>query len=125
MNPVKTAVMALFVLAAPCVFANDCTLPTAPELPDGKSADMDTMLAGKEAVTAFQAANSEYLGCLNKAIEASKTKLATGTDVTSLEAIKAEYKALNEQYNSAIDAEEALANKFNDAIRAFKEANPS
>ncbi len=73
----------------------------------------------------FQSKNSEYLGCLNQAIEASKTKLATGADKGALEGIKAEYEALTEKYNSAVDAEESLANRFNDAIRAYKQANPS
>lgn len=125
MKATKIAAFICLMLGVSTVWATDCSLPSMPELPNGKNADMQAMLAGKEAVTAFQAENSEYLGCLNEAIEASKTKLASGGDKPALKAIKAEYQALTDKYNAAVNAEETLANKFNDAIRAFKQANPS
>jgi len=62
---------------------------------------------------------------LNKDIEAQKSKIAEGGDESDIAKAKKEFEKLTEKYNEAVDAEEQLANKFNSAIREFKQANPS
>lgn len=101
--------------------AQDCTAPELPTIPDGSSASMDDMLAGQKAVKAFQAANLEYMNCLDPHISAAQAK-AQAEDAT--EDDMAAIKALEEQYNSAVSREEEVAGQFNTEIREYKAANP-
>ncbi|MCR9105338.1 MAG: hypothetical protein NXI15_08620 [Gammaproteobacteria bacterium] len=119
-NLVKIAAMGL-LLGATGTTAADCTAPDVPTMPSGSTASMEEMLSGQQAVKAFQAANLEYMGCLDPMIAAAKAKAdseeATKDDLKTL-------KSLEEQYNAAVSEEEDLAGKFNAQIRAYKEANP-
>jgi len=123
-NKIATT-LALFAVCSTSAWAGDCDKPNTPTVPNGAKADMETMLEGKKAISAFQTSNSEYLGCLNKDIEAQKSKIAEGGDESDIAKAKKEFEKLTEKYNEAVDAEEQLANKFNSAIREFKQANPS
>lgn len=121
----KPVVALLLMLTSVSVWSADCSSPVQPEIPDGATADMKSMLAGKEAVSQFQTANTEYLGCLNQTIDEQKAKITAGGDSTLIEMAKQAMEKLTEQYNAAVDAEEAVANKFNESIRDYKQANPS
>ena len=125
MIQVRSVWLLLLLPVSSLVWSADCVLPTVPDIPDGASADMDAMLEGKQAVTAFQTANSEYLGCLDLILDSHKAKIAAGQDEAIINAANQEFEKVTEQYNMAVDAEEKLANKFNDAIRVFKPANPT
>lgn len=120
-NPMKFIKTALLCLAmgSSYTFA-DCAAPTVPAMPDGSKSSMDEMLAGKTAVSTFQKDNATYLDCLSQDMEAAKNKLkASNKDEAA--AAQADFTKLTEAYNSAVTAEETLANKFNAEIRAFKE----
>ncbi len=81
------------VLASP-VWA--CSAPTAPaDIPDGKTASKEAMLAMKKEVDKFKKDVEEFLTCESNARKA--------------EPVQAEL--------------ERVANKFNAAVRAFKSAN--
>ena len=117
-----TSLIICAALGSSSAFANDCIAPdTLPAIPDGKKASMKEMIAGQGAVKAFQAANVEYMGCMDPLIdaatEATKSDGATEADMENL-------KAMEKAYNAAISREEELANSFNTAIREYKEANP-
>jgi hypothetical protein len=113
--------LAGLAMASATAWAQDCTAPDVPELPDGKTASYDDMIAGQGAVKAFQADNLEYMNCMEplitNALAAAQGESATDED-------KARVKALEEAYNAAVSREEELAGAFNNAIRAYKEANP-
>ena len=111
MKSIKYAVMAL-TLGSASAIAADCEQPAAPELPDGGTSSMEQMLAGQKAVKAFQAANVEYMQCLEPTMMA-----AEGADE--------QYKAIEAAYNAAVSAEEEVADQFNTEIREYKTANPS
>ena len=122
MNSKIIATLALVFSSA--VSNAECNTPEVPSLPAGDSASMEQMIAGQKAVKTFQAANIEYMGCLEKAFNeaAAVAKDATGD---AQAAAQAQYDTAEAAYNNAVSKEEEVAGQFNSAIRAFKAANPS
>lgn len=117
---IKTFAATAFLAAAPA-FAEDCSLPATPEMPDGGSATMEEMVAGQQAVKAFQTDVQAYRACVDTKIEGLKAAAAEGE--ADEEAVEA-YRAATEAYNNSVKAEEQLAEDFNSAVREFKAANP-
>ena len=120
MRTLKTLVIATSLFAASQTFAADCTRPTMPAVPDGASATMDEMIAGQGAVKAFQADAQAFRACVDGKLAGLKAAAADGD-----EAAAETFKATTEAYNASVSDEETLAEAFNAAIRAYKEANPS
>ena len=113
--------LAGLLFASAGAMAQDCTAPDVPELPDGGQSSMEQMLEGQKAVKAFQAANLEYMSCLDPQISAAQAR-AIAEDAS--DADKATMKSLEEAYNAAVSREEELAGQFNTEIREYKAANP-
>lgn len=89
-----------------------CEQPATPTLPDGKNATQQQMIAGQQAVKTFMANNEMYLECLT--LEA---KEAAGTDD------EAQKQARLDQYNLSVESMQTVAGDFNQAIKAWKQAN--
>lgn len=86
-----------------------CPPPAKPEIPNGRNASEDQMLAAQKAVKAYQAANSKYTSCL------ASLEQSWGDDATE------EQKAVIVIFhNRAIDDETNVADLFNQSVRAFK-----
>ncbi len=119
-NSIKLAVFGLALTSA-ASFAQDCTAPDAPTLPDGATATLEQMLAGQKAVKDFQAMNTEYRTCLEPKIAAAET--AAAGDSPGPELVEA-LKNLTDEYNASVSKEEELATQFNTELREYKEANP-
>lgn len=117
MNIIKNTALAL-ALGSTSALAADCEMPAAPALPDGASSSMEQMLEGQKAVKAFQAANLDYMKCLEPAMAAASAATEAGE-----EGAAENYKALEEQYNGAVSVEEEVAGQFNTEIREYKAAN--
>ena len=96
-----------------------CTYPNPPaKLPDGATATRDDMLAGKKLVTEFDNAIGEYNTCLQKEADEAIAKL-TGEDKEK-EAKKAEIQKMADQkHNAAVEADEQIATRFNEQLRAY------
>jgi hypothetical protein len=122
MNLIKITALGLF-LGSTFALADDCTNPEAPAIPDGASATMDQMIGGQKAVKAFQAANIEYMACLEPGIAAAGEQLANASG-DAKKAAKEAHEAKEAAYNAAVSVEESVAGDFNAAIRAYKTANP-
>ena len=121
MMKISLAMMGLALVSSAAI-AEDCVAPDAPAgLPDGATASMEEMLEGQKTVKAFQAANLDYMKCLEPQIEAA-TPAATADDAS--DEAKDALKALEESYNAAVSQEEELAGQFNTEIREYKAANP-
>ena len=120
MKTLKTALLALALSSTPAL-AQDCAAPAAPTLPDGATSSYDDMIAGMGQVKDFQAANAEYLSCLEPQIEAAKTA-AMAEDAP--DEAKAALMAAEKAYNDAVSVEEGIAGQFNNEIREYKAANP-
>lgn len=117
MKLIKYSALAL-ALGSTSALAADCDMPTAPSLPDGASSTMEQMLEGQKAVKVFQAANLEYMKCLEPELSAATAAAEAGE-----EGAAEKYKALEEAYNGAVSAEEEVAGQFNTEIREYKAAN--
>lgn len=127
MNILKLSVLTV-ILGSTCALADDCTAPATPKLPDGSTSSMQEMLEGQKAVKTFQAANLEYMKCLEPVMASAKDAAASavekGDKTADDEAVKA-YQAAQDAYNAAVSAEEELAGQFNAAVRDYKAANPA
>ena len=109
-------------LATTQAFA-ECTQPEAPTMPDGATGSMEDMLVGQKSVKTFQAANVDYMKCLEVAFTAAEAAAQEGTDEEKA-AAKEAYTSGMEAYNDAVSQEEAVAGQFNVEIREYKAANP-
>lgn len=118
MNKITMAILSL-ALGSAVTLADDCVIPEMPTVPDGGSASMEQMLEGQKAVKTFQAANLEYMACLEPQLAAAEASIKEG-DADSLEL----HQKLQESYNAAVSREEEVAGQFNTEIREYKAANP-
>lgn len=100
-------------------FAADCSAPETPTMPDGATSSMEDMLAGQKAVKTFQAANLEYMKCLEPALAEAEAAVKA-----EAEGAAEAYQAAQDTYNAAVSAEESVAGQFNTEIREYKAANP-
>lgn len=87
----------------------ECSRPAAPELPDGATSDLETMVEGQKAVKTYVTDTEAYLGCITAESEAAAE---TETPEQQLERV--------EHHNEVVDEMEALASRFNEEIREFK-----
>jgi hypothetical protein len=96
----------------------DCPYPPAPDkLPDGATATMQDMLAGQKAVGEYNKAINDYVGCIDKELDAAIAKAG--------DKIKPEQKAdmtriANQKHNAAIDQLQSVADRFNEQVKVFK-----
>ncbi len=101
----------------------ECSAPASPSIPDGASSKLEDMIEGQKAVKAFQAANMDYMKCLEAQFTAAEAAAKEGSDDDKAAATKV-YDESIEAYNAAVSAEEDVAGRFNTEIRAYKAANP-
>lgn len=123
MKKLQIAALAL-ALGSSAGMAGDCSGPEAPTLPDGATASMEDMLAGQKAIKAYQAANLEYMGCLEKEFTAAEATALESTSEDDKQAAQASYQEAVDAYNAAVSQEEEVAGQFNTEIREYKAANP-
>ena len=97
-----------------------CTYPAAPDaLPDGNTATREEMLAGKKKVVEFDQAITAYTNCLKLEHEAA---LAKSSELTE-DQKKDMQKMVDQKHNAAVEADEALAARFNEQLKAFNAKN--
>ncbi len=91
-----------------------CENPPMVAVPDGKTATMDQLLQAQADVKTYMASMEAYLACLNEELTSA------GEDAP------AEFKSLMvTRHNTAVSEMEAVAQAFNEQVRAYREANPS
>ena len=62
---IQTASLLLTITVLPYATTQACDMPVAPPTPDGGSATLEDMIAAQGEVKTFQAANAEYLECVD------------------------------------------------------------
>jgi hypothetical protein len=117
------ALMGSIALSVQAFAAADCEAPDQPTMPDGATATMEEMLAGQQAVKAFQTENMQYMQCLEALYTAAEGKAKAAKDKSVRDAAEAQYRESIEAYNTAVSVEEEVAGAFNIALRAYKAAN--
>tara|TARA_B100001093_G_C26795173_1_gene1000778 strand:- start:703 stop:1062 length:360 start_codon:yes stop_codon:yes gene_type:complete len=116
---IQTTSLLLAIAVLPYATAQACDMPVAPPTLDGGSATLEDMIAAQGEVKAFQAANEEYLECVDDLMAAEKASVSEG-DKNAEE----RFALAAADYNAAVSREEQVAADFNTAIRAYKAANP-
>jgi hypothetical protein len=96
-----------------------CIYPRPPEnVPDGATATYEQMVEAQKAVKQFDADVTAYNACLD--MELQSLLADPGLD----DARKAELQAMQvKKNNAAVDEAQALADRFNEQLRAYKEAH--
>ena len=115
---ILSAVLLLTGLAATAAQAT-CIYPRPPEnLPDGATATYEEMVAAQTAVKQFDADIAAYNTCLAMELQAL---LASGAID---DARRAELEAMQvKKNNAAVDEAQAVADRFNEQLRVYKEKN--
>lgn len=122
---------ALCSLAALAAFASGqvfaaCTYPKEPDnIPDGATATLEQMIAAQKAVKAFDEQINAYTACLKLENDAAMAKVDAGSDdPKKKEEMKKELERVQiQKHNAAVEADEALAARFNEQVKAFKARN--
>jgi len=115
----------LAALAAGNAYAA-CTYPTAPsDIPDGNNATLEQMVAAQKAVKQFDQDINAYTSCLKLESDAAIAKVDQGADdAKKKEEQKTELSRVQVQkHNAAVEADEALASRFNEQLKVFKAKN--
>jgi cyclophilin family peptidyl-prolyl cis-trans isomerase len=86
-----------------------CEAPAAPSIPDGRSAELETLRAIESEVRRYRQSGEQYLACVAR-------QLDQGT-LGELETIDA-----TARHNAVVVEMTAVVTRFNEAARAFKEA---
>jgi hypothetical protein len=105
----KLLFSAIFLLTSSLSLA-ECERPTAPDLPDGDTSELQSMVDGQKAVKAYVAGTEAYLDCLT----------AEDAEAGADESPEADMARV-EEHNAAVDEMEKVAAEFNEEIREYKE----
>jgi hypothetical protein len=96
----------------------ECPYPAAPaNLPDGRTATMEEMVAGQKSVKEYDAAIKTYVDCIDKELDESVAKAGDQlkpqqkSDMQKVEAQK---------HNAAIDQLQSVVDRFNEQIKIYK-----
>ena len=98
-----------------------CPLATAPQVPDGATASVEQMNAARTAFQRYDAATNTYVNCVDSAVARLAAELNKGVSPAELERLEAFGRSA---HNTAIDQEQAVADRLNVQIRAFKARHP-
>lgn len=105
-----TLLSALLLFFIGTAFA-ECNMPQGPIIPDGNVASQDELVAAQQAIKDFQESLVGYRTCLDDMTAALDPEAATTVEQAA---------AISKTYDASVDAEAALAEEFNLAVRAFK-----
>ncbi len=116
--------VSLGLCAAGSAYA-DCTYPSAPDkLPDGRTASMAEMVTAQKAVKQFDLDINAYIACIKLEYDDSIKKVAVKPgDKPTADQQKAidELQAVQiKKHNAALDADQGVADRFNEQVRIFK-----
>jgi hypothetical protein len=119
MNKFALAMCVLLASLATGAAQATCIYPREPEnIPDGATATYDEMVAAQTAVKQFDADISAYNACLEMELQA----ILADPDLD--EARKAEFGTMQaKKNNAAVDHAQAVATRFNEQLRAYKDAH--
>jgi hypothetical protein len=101
--------------------ADDCTYPRSPDaIPDGNTATKEQMIASKNDVSRYNTEMTAYVDCISHEIDAAKPKDASKLSKSEQAKIDGQIKFLTQKHDAAVDELHAVANRFNDQLKAYK-----
>jgi hypothetical protein len=96
----------------------ECPYPAAPaNLPDGRTATMEEMVAGQKSVKEYDTAIKSYVDCIDKEVEDS---IAKGGDKLKPQQKSDMQKVEAQKHNAAIDQLQSVVDRFNEQIKIYK-----
>ncbi len=101
--------LSLALLLSSSLALAECMRPPAPELPDGETSDLPTMVEGQKAVKAYVAETEAYLDCLTAEAETAGEEEAPEDKTARID-----------EHNQAVDDMETVASEFNEEISEYK-----
>ena len=122
MNKKLLPLFAMFSLCATGAVHADCTYPRAPDrMPDGTTASLDDMKAAKGQVDKYNKEMEAYLSCIKLEHDDAVAKGASLSEDQ-----KKQMALMYAQKNdAAVDELQAVAGRFNEQVRAYKQKHPS
>ena len=99
-----------------------CPTSTAPSVPDGATASAEQMAAARTAFQAYDAATNSYAKCVDSAVD----RIAKQSEGVASESDRQSLKTFGVRaHNTAIEQEQAIADKFNEQVRIYKAKHPT
>jgi peptidyl-prolyl cis-trans isomerase A (cyclophilin A) len=86
-----------------------CEAPAAPSIPDGRGAELESLRAIEGEVRRYRQAGDLYIGCVRRLLDQGSLGELDTIDVTA-------------RHNAVVVEMTAVVTRFNEAARAFKEA---
>ncbi|HLK70836.1 MAG TPA: hypothetical protein VKT19_02700 [Steroidobacteraceae bacterium] len=97
---------------------NGCTAPTPPPYPpDGRVATKAQMLASHTLTANFNAATNGYLACLDEAANNFGRQYGRVLKLSGMRQVAVMHDRF---HNRAVEADQAIAEKFNKQLRIYK-----
>ena len=98
-----------------------CPVAAAPQVPDGSAASHEQMSAARTAFQNYDAATNAYAKCVDSVVQRLAGELRGHASAEELQRL-AQFGM--SAHNTAIDQEQAVADRLNGQIRAFKARHP-
>jgi hypothetical protein len=94
-----------------------CPATTEPPMPDGARASREQMVEATSAFKAYDTATVAYTHCVDGAVERLAGQYAGVASAADIQQLKAFGISA---HNTAVDQEQALADRLNEQVRIFK-----
>jgi hypothetical protein len=107
------------IIFAPAVLA--CDYPTSIDVPNGKEATKEEMMAGVKAMKAWQEDILVYRECIEEETEASKAAIDSSDPLDQAAQIAALDRQFLLKYNASVDDEAELGSEVNEQIRVYND----
>ena len=110
----RLSLLLLFIAGGPAVLA--CDYPARIDIPNGLTADRDTMLNAQAAVKEFVTSMEAYLECIVLEENSARAQM----DDLAPEDEQQREDLLTKKYNAAVDEMERIAAEFNTEVQAYR-----
>ena len=107
----------LFLLIAGGPYALACDYPARVDIPNGATADKDTMLSAQAAVKEFVTSMEVYLECIVNEENSARRDMV---DLPPEDEQQRE-DLLTKKYNAAVEEMERIAAEFNTEVQAYRD----
>ncbi len=114
---VKAICTIAVIIFAPAALA--CDYPTSIDVPNGKEATKEEMMAGVKAMKAWQEELIIYRECIEEENEASKAAIDSSGPLDQAAQAAALDRQLLLKYNASVDEETELGSEVNEQIRVY------
>ncbi len=105
------------IIFAPVALA--CDYPKSIDVPNGKKATKEEMMAGVKAMKAWQEDLIVYRECIEEEAEASKAAIDSSDPLDEAAQIAALDRQFLLKYNASVDEEAELGSEVNEQIRVY------